>query len=75
MYNNKKPMKNNRLMQHAKDVVGAGVTLGVGNVALGQMGQGAIGSQITSKAAPMIGLAGGAGFIGEIFRIVKRGRY
>ena len=42
---------------NTKNYVKDAVTLGAGNVVLGAMGQGAIGSKVTSAALPMMGAA------------------
>jgi hypothetical protein len=59
-----------------KDVVGAGVTLGVGSTVLGSMGQGAVANQIVTPASSMLGTyasAGmGMGVLGMVNNMTKK---
>jgi len=44
--------------KQTKDLVGAGVMMGVGSIALGQMGQGTMAGQIFTPAGNMMGVVG-----------------
>ena len=56
-----------------KEVVGAGVTLGVGGVALGAMGQPGISASILPPASRMLGVATTAGMGMGVMRVVNQG--
>jgi len=59
-----------------KPVVGAGVTLGVGAVALGAMGQGAVAGAIITPAAGMLGpvatVGMGMGVLDMVSEVTKK---
>jgi len=57
-----------QIKKHTKDVVGAGITLGVGNVALGAMGQGGM----LSGASNMLGVAATAGYASSIMKMTNQ---
>jgi len=67
-----------KIKRHVKDVVGAGIGLGVGSMVLGGMGQGAIASKIVTPGANMLGVtttAGmGMGIIGYIDKKTSKKR-